>query len=257
LNSRYTNAISGAGWDTGTEGKFFAAGMNPTGGVAQVLGDPASSFNEVQFEINRNHTLILSFKHWNIAAAAVGGLPTVNTNMEAGYGGSYYTWDSPPSPGSPNAEDEQWNLSNTSTNLGHAVTAVGYIPAGDLLDPSQALQMPPTDWVVVHDNWASTPRNVIVPFDFLNNWVANTIAYPDPGFLQLTNITVVAGTNAAVSLTGIPGYLHDLQFTTNLVASNVWSTAVSNVPFAAGAMRITNTILVSDPQRFYRIKATN
>jgi hypothetical protein len=137
--------------------------------------------------------------------------------------------------------------------LGHAVTAVGYIPAGDLLDQGPALGLGLTDWVIVHDNWASTPRNVIIPFDWVNNWVANTYAYPDPGFLRLTNIIVTGRTNAVVSLTGIPGYHHDLLWTTNLLSA--WSTAVSNVAFTAGTMRITNTISASDPQRFYRIKA--
>jgi hypothetical protein len=141
--------------------------------------------------------------------------------------------------------------------LGHAVTAVGYIPAGDVLDPGPTLQgiMAPTDWVIVHDNWASTPRNVIIPFDFLNNWVANTYAFPDPGFLQLTNIVVVNKTNAVVSLTGIPGYHHDLLYTTNLLTTNAWSVAVSNVAFSAGTMQITNIVTSSDPQRFYRIRA--
>ena len=255
LNSRYT--VAGGGWDTGTEGKFFAAGMNPTGGVAQILGTPVSAFNEVKFEINRNHTLILCFRHWNVAAAAAAPLPAVNTNTEADLGGSYYTWGYDPSPGSPNAEDEQWNLSNTSTNLGHAVTAVGYIPAGDVLDPSPLLQLPLTDWVIVHDNWASTPRNVIIPFDWANNWVANTYAFPDPGFLQLTNIVVVRRTNAVVSLTGIPSCCHDLLYKTNLLTTNAWSVAVSNVTFAAGTMQITNIVPSGDPQRFYRIKASN
>ena len=116
-----------------------------------------------------------------------------------------------------------WNLYDGDLGLGHAVTAVGYIPQGDVLDPGPTLPgiMAPTDWVIVHDNWASTPRNVIIPFDFLNNWVANTYAFPDPGFLQLTNIVVVRRTNAVVSLTGIPGCCHDLLWKTNLLTTNV------------------------------------
>jgi hypothetical protein len=109
--------------------------------------------------------------------------------------------------------------------------------------------------VIVHDNWASTPRNVIIPFDFAGNWVANTYAFPDPGFLQLTNIVVVNWTNAVVSLTGIPGCCHDLQYKTNLLTTNNWTIAVSNVAFAAGTMRITNIVSSSDPQRFYRVRA--
>jgi hypothetical protein len=251
LNNRYT--VGSAGWNTGTEGKGFAGGMNPTGGVAQIHLNPASAFGEVMFEISRNQTLILCYKHWNVGAAGTPDLPVVNTNAESGYGGSYYLFGT--GSGSSNAEDEEWNLGTNGVALGHAVTAVGYIPAGDLLDPSLSLQRPPTDWVIVHDNWFTTPRNVIVPFDFFNNWVANTIAYPDPGFLQLINIVVVGRTNAVVSLTGIPGYLHDLLWKTNLLTTNAWSVAVSNVAFAPGTMQITNIVSSSDPQRFYRVRA--
>jgi hypothetical protein len=252
LNSRYS--VVGGGWDTGTEGINFAAGMNPIGGSAQVLGDQVSAFNAVKAEINRDHTLILCYSHWNIGAAPTGGLPSVGTNTEADLGGTYYQWGLVPVPYATNAEDEVWNMYDNDTALGHAVTAVGYIPAGDVLDPSPSLQMPPNDWVIVHDNWFSTPRNVIIPF--FNFWVANTYAYPDPGFLRLTNIVVVGRTNAVVSLTGIPGYLHDLLYKTNLLTTG-WSVAVSNVAFAAGTMQITNIVPTSDPQRFYRIRAGN
>jgi hypothetical protein len=252
LNSRYT--VAGGGWDTGTEGKAFAAGMNPTGGPAQMLGDPVSAFNEVKSEINRDHTLILCFLHWNIGAAPTNSLSAIATNTESDFGGTYYKWGS--TPGATNAEDEVWNMYEGDLGLGHAVTAVGYIPQGDVLDPGPALGLGLTDWVIVHDNWASTPRNVIIPFDFAGNWVANTYAFPDPGFLQLTNIVVVNKTNAVVSLTGIPGYLHDLLWKTNLLTTNEWSIAVSNVAFATGTMRITNTVPTSDPQRFYRIRAS-
>jgi len=254
LNSRYT--VGGAGWDTGTEGKAFAAGLNPSGGPAQIPFNAAAAYGEVTSEVNRNHTVILSYQHWNTAAAGTADLPLQGTNTESDWGGAYYVFGN--GPGATNAEDEVWNMDIGDHGLGHAVTAVGYIPAGDVLDPGPTLQgiMAPTDWVVVHDNWASTPRNVIIPFDFLNNWVASTFAHPDPGFLQLTNIVVVGRTNAVVSLTGIPGYLHDLLYKTNLLTTG-WSTAVSNVAFMAGTMRITNTVSSSDPQRFYRIKASN
>jgi hypothetical protein len=157
-------------------------------------------------------------------------------------------------------KNEVWNLYNGSACLGHTVTVVGYIPQGDILDPGPGLPgiMASTDWVIVHDNWFSTPRNVIIPFDFVGNgnWAANTYAYPDPGFLRLTNIIVTGRTNAVASFTGIPGYHHDLLCKTNLLTST-WSTAVSNVAFKAGTMRITNTVPASDPQRFYRIKASH
>jgi hypothetical protein len=183
----------------------------------------------------------------------------VNTNTESDFGGTYYQWGPPPAPGTTNAENEVWNLYDGGMGLGHAVTVVGYIPQGDILDPGPGLLgiMAPTDWVIVHDNWFSTPRNVIIPFDFVGNgnWVANTYAWPDPGFLRLTNIIVAGRTNAVVSLTGIPGCCHDLLCKTNLLA-DTWFVCVSNVAFKAGTMRITNTVSINDPQRFYRIKAS-
>jgi hypothetical protein len=254
LVSRYF--VPGGRWDTGTEGRAFAAGLNPAGGPAQLLGDPVSAFNAVTSEINRNRTLILSYLHWNIAAAATGNLVSVGTNTESDLGGTYYQWGPVPVPGTTNAENEVWNSYAGDLGLGHAVTAVGFIPAGDVLDPGPTLPgiMAPTDWIIVHDNWFSTPRNVIIPFDFANSWVANTYAYPDPGFLQLTNILVIGKTNVVVSLTGLPGYAHDLLWKSNLL-SDTWSVAVSNVVFAPGTMQITNAPISSDQPRFYRIRA--
>ena len=260
LNDRYT--VAGGGWDTGTEGRAYAWGMNPTGGVAQILGTPVSSFNALKSEIDRNHTLIVSYLHWNIAVAAAPSLPLVGTNVESDFGGDYYQWIfPPPAPGVTNAEDEQWDMYAGDFGRGHAVTAVGYIPQMDSLDPGPVLGLGPTDWVIVHDNWASTPRNVIIPFDFIDgmgnqNWVANTYAFPDPGFLQLTNIAVLNQTNAVVSLTGIPSYRHHLLANTNLAMTNAWYTVVSNVAFTPGTMWITNVVPNGDPQRFYRIKAS-
>ena len=184
-------------------------------------------------------------------------LPAVGQSVEADHGGAYYVWNAMPAPG-PNAEDEQWTLDESELSLGHVVTAVGYIPAGDVLDPGPALGAQglgvATDWVIVHDNWSTTPRNVIIPFDWAVNWVANTIAFPDSGFLQITRIALAAGTNAVISFTGLPGALHDLQWESTLT-TNTWSNVVTNVVFSAGTMQLTNTVTVGEQKRFYRIKA--
>ena len=127
----------------------------------------ASAFGEVMSEINTNRTLIASFAFWNLNPAAVPPLGSVGpTNTESYYGGNYFTWAT--TAGSTNAEDEAWNSDDTGSGLGHAVTVVGYIQAGDPDDKGPALQMGPTDWVIVHDNWVSTPRNVIIPYGYLN-----------------------------------------------------------------------------------------
>jgi hypothetical protein len=252
LNSRY--CPSGPGWDTGTAGRTFTNGCDSSGGPAQALTDPVGAFDQVKTEIDRNHTLLLSYKHWNLVAGQTAVLPSVGQSTEADYGGTYYVWDNTPIPA--NAEDEQWMPDESAMSLGHVVTAVGYIPAGDLLDPGPSLGGQglgvPTDWVIVHDNWASTPRNVIIPYDWAVNWVANTIAFPDSGFLRITRLEVAAGTNAVISFHGIPGRLHHLEWKSE-ITNTTWATCVSNQAFRAGTMQITNAFESSIQRRFYRI----
>lgn len=170
LNSK--SASSGVFWVTGTQGSGFAAGTNSMGKAASIQ-NAASAFAELVSEISRNHTVILSYRHWNVIQSQT-NLPPSGQGTESALGGLYYTWGSTPGPN--NAEDEEWNYYDTGLALGHAVTAVGYIPAGDPDDLGPALQLGPTDWVIVHDNWSSTARNVIIPF--ANAWVANTTAFP-------------------------------------------------------------------------------
>ena len=130
LNGRYSFS-GGVYWLTGTRGKVFFAGTDTTG--APILAPHptlASAFGEVMNEINNNRTLIASFAFWNLIPVAVPPLGSVGpTNTESSYGGIYYTWAT--TPGSTNAEDEVWNYDDTGSGLGHAVTVVGYIPAGD------------------------------------------------------------------------------------------------------------------------------
>lgn len=254
----YLNALfgqpNGPGWDTGTRGKVWAAGIDALGQPAQPHFAQASAFGEVKQEINRNHTLILCFSHWAIQPTAF-SIAASGTNTEWEFGGTYYTWPSqPPNTGDTNAEDEVWNLNDyydVTNNLGHAVTCVGYIPANDGLDSGPALGIGPTDWVIVHDNWASTPRNVIIPFDWVN-WRANTTAEPSQ-HLPITNIQAVT-TNIVIRFRGIPSAQHYLEWKSEMT-NDTWSIAVSNMPFVVGTMQVTNTVESSVKQRFYRIRA--
>ena len=245
----------GSGWDTGTQGKAWAGGINALGNPAQIHLNEASAFTEVMSEINRNHPLILCFSHWAVQPTAL-SIAASGTNTEAEYGGTYYVWPAQqPNAGVTNAEDELWNFYDytmANHNLGHAVTCVGYIPANDPLDP-----IGQTDWVVVHDNWATTPRNVIIPYGSLGqfdvNWVANTTAEPSP-HLSITNIHAVA-TNIFIGFTGIPSALHHLEWKSE-ITNSTWTTCVSNMAFVAGTMQVTNSVPAGTQQRFYRIKAS-
>ena len=46
-------------------------------------------------------------------------------------------------------------------SVGHAVTAMGFLEG----DPDGSGPLPDTRWVIVHDNWASTPENLAIPWE--------------------------------------------------------------------------------------------
>jgi hypothetical protein len=63
------------------------------------------------------------------------------------------------------------------------------------------------------------------------------------------------GTNVVISLSGIPGSLHDLRWKSDM--TNSWSTAISNCAFAAWPMQLTNMITGAVSNRLFRVKATH
>lgn len=248
LDSLYS--FANAAWFTGTASKFFALGQDPAGGPAQVHSNAAAAFGEVRSEIARDRTLLLSYLHWNITPAPTPSLAASGTNTEADLGGSFYVWGPV---ATTNAENEPWNFAETGENLGHVVTAVGYIPAGDILDPGPWIGLGPTDWAIVHDNWVTTPRNVIIPFDYPGNWLANSIAAPDPAFLELAGVSGAGTNGVVVLLRGLPGGLHALEGVSSLTTTNAWPVVASNVPFQAWTMRLTNAPAATC--QFYRASA--
>ena len=60
--------------------------------------------------------------------------------------------------------NEKWN---EKQGIGHAVTAVGFLEG----DPDGSGPLPETRWVIVHDNWASTPENIAIPWKNINGVV--------------------------------------------------------------------------------------
>jgi hypothetical protein len=71
---------------------------------------------------------------------------------------------------------------------------------------------------------------------------------------QITGIRVDNQTNVVVSFLGSPGCTHDLQWLADVSGTN-WSTVISNVPYQAGTMQLTNSVTPAIQNRFYRVKA--
>ena len=107
-------------------------------------------------EIDSGRPLVVCFDYWIPIDKGIN-----YTDPETGETINVFVWgDYAPSPPPPHPY-EYWTLYDT----GHAVTGVGYILAWD---PDGAGPIPSADWVVVHDNWATTPENVAIPWV---NWM--------------------------------------------------------------------------------------
>ena len=132
--------------------------------------------------------MLVQWQHWNVIPSGLflSGDPSFEFFTFGANPGSDIQWGT--------GEDWEEPLDPKLT-LGHVVTVVGYLPAGDIADPGRDLTgtivgVPvgdpnrlDTDWVIVHDNVPGTPTNVIVPLtalEFPSPWVANTNAIRDP-----------------------------------------------------------------------------
>jgi hypothetical protein len=112
-----------------------------------------ATFNFYRNEIDNGRPLVVAFDFWNPVSKAIS-----YTDPQTGETIDVFDWGSGWIPGSlPPAPPEYW----TYGDIGHAVTGVGYITAWD---PDGAGPIPSDDWVIVHDNWATTPENVAIPW---------------------------------------------------------------------------------------------
>jgi hypothetical protein len=107
-------------------------------------------------DIDMGLPMVVTFDYWN---------PVFKMNVtdpQTGQTISVHDWGTS-MPGSlPPNPSEYWDPYN---DIGHAVTGVGYILNWD---PDGAGPIPSADWVIVHDNWPTTPENVAIP---LANWM--------------------------------------------------------------------------------------
>lgn len=124
-----------------------------------VLTNCDTSYNNTlalyKHEIDSGRPLVVSFDYWN---------PVFGTNVtdpQSGETISVFGWGTPTSSSHFPDPEEYW----ITSDIGHAVTGVGYVLNWD---PDGAGGLPQTDYVIVHDNWATTPENVAIPWA---NWM--------------------------------------------------------------------------------------
>jgi hypothetical protein len=136
--------------------------------------DSLIGYNSHVAAINGGKPDIVCFKYWN-------PLPTgIFVNDPSGERIDFFQWG-------PQIQDwpnpvEHWNLNYFGEGIGHAVTGVGYFSN---YDPDGPGPIPQSNWLVCHDNWAGTPRNVAIPWA---NWSFSV--FSDPGISQAPIISV-------------------------------------------------------------------
>jgi len=102
-------------------------------------------------EIDAGRPLVVSFLYWNPLSVGINVTDPETEEVICVYAwGPNYGHSLPPDP------EEYW-----SGDVGHAVTGVGYILNWD---PDGAGGLPSTDYVIVYDNWATTPKNIAIPW---------------------------------------------------------------------------------------------
>jgi hypothetical protein len=115
-------------------------------------------------EIDAGRPLVTCFDYWNPVTLGIN-----YTDPETGEVIHVFKWgDEVPCSYYPNPE-ECWD-----DDIGHAVTGVGYILGWD---PDGSGPEPSDDYVIVHDNWPTTPVNVAIPWA---HWMSNHSADPGP-----------------------------------------------------------------------------
>jgi hypothetical protein len=89
--------------------------------------------NTIKYEIDHNRTLLICLEYWN-------PIQNIQTNVN--------------SPGSEEREIEFYDISGRISN--NEATDDSYLDHN--VNPN-------TDWLIVRDNWSTTHRNVVVPFN--------------------------------------------------------------------------------------------
>ena len=112
-------------------------------------------------EIDAGRPLVVSFSFWNPVDEDIGVIdPETEETIDV------FSWGEE-MPGSYEPEE------NWEPDIGHAVTGVGYVLNWD---PDGSGPLGKDNYVIVHDNWGPTPKNIAIPWA---NWIC--LWQVDPG----------------------------------------------------------------------------
>jgi len=143
-------------------------------------------------EIDVGRPLVISFSYWNPV-----DLDIAFPDPETGETIDVFAWG------------EQKNYSTDPVEywdegIGHAVTGVGYILNWD--PDGEGGGLTSQDYVIVHDNWAPTPKNVAIPWA---NW--KCLFTVDPGVEAGLKVFITGETNRYAVWGGncVPGFCAD------------------------------------------------
>jgi len=170
------------------------------------LGSP-TGFPFYKAEIDKDLPLVVCFSYWNPVAPHI-----AVTDPETGETIDVFSWGNWTSNSS--YPREEWNHGEGPECIGHAVTGVGYILNWD--PDGNGTDFAPADYVIVHDNWDTTPRNVAIPWD---NW--NSSHAVDPAGVPPVKYDLTIGSDMFGSVT-TPGegtFTCDINAVVNLVAT--------------------------------------
>ena len=115
------------------------------------------TLNLYKNDIDSGLPMVVAFDYWDPVDKSIAVVdPETGETINVFVWGDYTPNSLPPHP------PEYWTLYDS----GHAVTGVGYILAWD--PDGAGGPIPSADWVIVHDNWSTTPENVAIPWE---NWM--------------------------------------------------------------------------------------
>ncbi len=210
--------------------------VSKTGFDWKIAKDEVMGFHFHLNEIELRRPDIVVFKYWNPDTTGI-----VMANDMGGDSIHFFLWDTAVSIADFPHPHEDWYFDEKPNSVGHAVTGVGYLMGWD---PDEGGPLPLTDWIICHDNWATTPVNVAIPWvDSL--WIATFTADPGPDtilpYISCVDTTVYLDGNGLYHID--ESYIVDSAWDNNGVDQLFLDDYYLLCPYTATPKTVTATVM--------------